>query len=121
MTLLLDVHVPRAVAEALRRRLPDLDVQHLSDWRGGVFRAADDAQILTACFDEGRTWVTMDKATVPVLLLRWAEEGRPHAGVIIATRRRMPSHAPGAAAQSLARLVSEIGEADATNLIRYLQ
>ncbi|MCW5557546.1 MAG: DUF5615 family PIN-like protein [Verrucomicrobiae bacterium] len=121
MTLLLDVHLPRAVVATLQRRLPRLDVQHITEWREGHFRTADDAIILAACHEEGRTWVTLDKASVPPLLLRWAEEGRPHSGVLFATRRRMPPNAPGASAQLLAKLVTEIGDTDVTNLVRYLQ
>jgi len=33
MKLLLDVHIPAAVADTLRRRQPRLDVPHLARWK----------------------------------------------------------------------------------------
>jgi len=59
MKLLLDVHIPAAVAAALHQRQPGLDVQHLAKWKYGDLREAEDADILAACASEGRVWVTL--------------------------------------------------------------
>lgn len=120
MKLLLDSHIPGAVPSALRRRQPGLDVPHLAKWRGGEFLEATDADILAACAEEGRVWVTYDLATVPGLLARWAEEERDHAGVFLVDEATIPPENIGALAAALAELVDEIGETDAGNLVRFL-
>jgi len=56
--LLLDGHIKKAAVAALQRRCPGIEVAHLADWRGGVFRTAPDADILGACFEEGRSFVS---------------------------------------------------------------
>jgi predicted nuclease of predicted toxin-antitoxin system len=49
MKLLLDVHIPAATADALRRRQPGLDVQHLAKWKHGDLLEAEDADVLAGC------------------------------------------------------------------------
>lgn len=109
------------MANALGRRAPHLDAIHLADWRRGALLHADDADILAAGHEEGRVWLTYDQQTVPELLRLWAAEDRPHAGVIFGDRRTVPPNDVKGVAVALAALAAEIGEADTTNLIRYLR
>jgi predicted nuclease of predicted toxin-antitoxin system len=120
LKLLLDSHVKRAVVDALRVRAPGVEVVHLADWRQGALREAADADILAACQEEGRVWLTYDQQTVPDLLREWADAERPHAGVIFADRNSVPPNHAGAVAAAIARLATEVGEVDTTNLVRYL-
>jgi hypothetical protein len=119
--LLLDSHVKKAVVEALGRRAPRLDVVHLAQWREGTFLAAEDADILAGCWEEGRVWLTYDQQTIPDLLRQWGAEERPHAGVFFGDRNTVPPNDVRAVAAAVARLVAEIGEGDTTNLVRYLR
>lgn len=121
MKLLLDSHVKKAVVDALRRRVPHIDAVHLADWRHGALPQADDADILAACHEEGRVWLTYDQQTVPDMLRQWAADHRPHTGVVFGDRNTVPPNRAKAVAAAVARLVAEIGEADTTNLIRYLR
>lgn len=73
MKLLLDVHVPAAVVDALVRRHPGLDAVHLRDWRDGACLGADDREILAMAAGERRTLFTYDLRTIPVLLRALAE------------------------------------------------
>lgn len=63
MKFLLDSHVKRAVVDALRRCAPHLDAIDLADWRHGSLLHADDADILAACHEEGRIWLTPPTAS----------------------------------------------------------
>lgn len=120
MKLLLDSHITRAVASAWQRRWR-LDVLHIADWRGGLYRAADDGEVLAACFDEGRVFVTYDQQTIPVLLRRWAEEEKPHAGVIFGDLNTVPPNRVGVVVRGLTALVEELSGSDMTNVVRYLR
>ena len=121
MRLLLDAHIPRAVGEALRKRHAGLDVQHLARWRGGALLGSEDPDILVACVEEARVWVTYDLATVPDLLRRCAEEERDHAGVFLVDDATIPPENVGALAAALGQVIDEIGEADTKNVVRFLR
>ena len=121
LKILFDSHVKRAAVEVLRRRAVHLDAVHLADWRHGAFLHAEDTDILAACAEEGRAWLTYDQRTIPDLLRQWAAEQRSHAGVAFGDRHTVPPNETGAVAAALAQLVAEIADADTTNLIRYLR
>jgi hypothetical protein len=62
-----------------------------------------------------------DLATIPDLLRRWMAEGRSHSGVIFADENTVKPNAPTEVATAIAGLAREIGNADTTNLIRFLR
>ncbi|SRR5258706_3252664 len=121
MKLLLDVHIAASVVNAIRKRQPGLDVQHLAGWKRGVLREAEDAEILDACAGDRRVWVTYDLATVPDLLSQFAEEGRDHAGVFFADDASLPPEDIGALTKAISDLVEELAGANTTNLVRFLR
>lgn len=110
MRLLLDAHLPLAVATQLR--LGGIDAIALQDWRGGELRHADDEQILTAAYEERRVLITYDRRTIPPLLRDWAELNQPHAGVILIGPRTIPPHDIGLLVRSLRALAEEYGTED---------
>ena len=118
---MLDSHIPAAVITALRKGHPGLDVQHLARWRGGDLLEAQDADILAACAEESRVWITYDLATVPSLLTRLASEGQEHAGVFLVDDATIPPEEIGRLAAAISDLIREIGEADTRNLVRFVQ
>jgi hypothetical protein len=119
--LLLDVHIQKATVPALQRRCPTADIAHISEWKGGLFRTADDADILLACFSDNRVLVTYDQRTIPGLLRRWAAEERHHAGVIFGDSNSVPANDPGAVAAALSVLMQSMSGSDTTNVVRYLR
>jgi hypothetical protein len=116
--LLLDVHVTKAVVGALHKAAPAIQAEHISQWRGGLFLRADDAEILAACHSEKRMLLTYDLATIPDLLRRWMAEDRPHSGVIFSDENTVKPNTPAEVASALA---DEIGDTNTTNLVRYLR
>lgn len=78
----LDEHVPKAVAEGLRRRGVDVvTVQDLG------LQAADDAQHMERATEEGRVLVTQD-----VDFLRLPASGAAHRGIVYAPQQTSVSH-----------------------------
>jgi predicted nuclease of predicted toxin-antitoxin system len=84
--LLLDNHIPRAVAEGLRRA--DIDALASPEWRGGGFREAEDELILARAAEDGLVFVAYDRRTVPSLLTRWSAGFRQMPACSWSTRRR---------------------------------
>jgi hypothetical protein len=119
--LLLDGHIKKAAGRTLQRRCPGIEAVHISDWQGGLFRTADDLDILMACYEENRILVTYDQRTVPGLLRRWAAAERAHAGVIFGDADSVPPSDPGAVAAALSALIQEVSGTDLTNVVRYLR
>jgi hypothetical protein len=121
VTLLLDCHVAKATVQALRKNIPTLDAKHLANWRSGAFLRASDEDILAACHQERWAFVTFDQRTIPDLLRSWAAEQPAHSGVIFGDENTVNPSYPGTVAAALARLAKEIGDADTTNLVRFLR
>jgi hypothetical protein len=119
--LLLDCHISKATLAALRKLSTSIEAQHLAEWRAGAFLRAADEDILTACHEEQRLFVTFDQRTIPDLLRLWAAEDRPHSGLLFGDENTVKPNNPATVAAALAALAREIGSADTTNLIRFLR
>ena len=121
MRLLLDCHISKSTVRALLKRASSLKIEHLADWRNGAFLMASDEQILTACHEERRIFLTFDQKTIPDLLRRWAAEERPHSGILFADENSIPPNQPGVLAAAIAAFAEKIGDQDWTNLVRFLR
>jgi hypothetical protein len=121
MKLLLDEHVPRAVAVGLRRRSRRLVVHAMNEWEGGNFLGQEDAACLREAAAQGLTLVTYDRRTIPPLLKIWAEEGRSHGGIIFVDEKTISQADIGGLILSLSRLAKEAGDWDWANRIVFLR
>ena len=81
MRLILDIHIPAAVARGLQKH--GIDVVTAATWDNGVIRTATDSVILTVATAEERVLVSYDTKTLPPLAKDWAERGLRHAGLIL--------------------------------------
>jgi len=100
--LLLDAHVPVAVAPAVRGLCFDADVQHVSTWQDGAYTNAADSVLLEACWQDGRALVSKDRATLPGWIALRVAEGKEHAGILLYDLERFKSHQIGALARAIA-------------------
>ncbi|HEY9171194.1 MAG TPA: DUF5615 family PIN-like protein [Verrucomicrobiae bacterium] len=121
MKLLFDCHVAKATVGALRKVAPGIQAEHLAEWRGGAFLRAGDDEILAACYEEKRVFLTYDQATIADLLRQWAAEERPNSGVVFADENTVKPNIPADVAEAVAELAGEIGSSDTKNLVRYLR
>jgi hypothetical protein len=119
--LLFDCHVTKATVGALRKLAPGIQAEHLAQWRGGAFLRAGDDEILAACHEEKRVFLTYDQATIADLLRQWAAEERTHSGVVFADENTVKPNIPADVAGAVAELAGEIGSSDTKNLVRYLR
>ena len=85
LTLLLDAHLPLALADALRRA--GIEADHVATWRGGALRPADDRTLLREAARAGRAFVTRDTSTVPPEAFALIGDGEPTGGVIVISSR----------------------------------
>jgi hypothetical protein len=83
--LLLDEHLPSALARALRS--VGHDAVTLAEWFDGDLRSEPDRGVLTAAFLDGRLLISGDVHTIPDTLRTLIDEGKHHAGVILVSSR----------------------------------
>ncbi len=121
MRLLFDCHVTKATLGALRSLAPAIQAEHLALWRQGAFLRAADDEILAACHEERRVFLTYDQATIVDLLRQWAAEERSHSGVVFADENTVKPNVPGDIAKAVAELAKEIRSSDMRNIVRYLR
>ncbi|HEV2325068.1 MAG TPA: DUF5615 family PIN-like protein [Terracidiphilus sp.] len=121
LKLLLDEHISPDVAEGLRRRAPGLMIRSMAEWEEGNFLGQEDSVCLEEAFVHGLTLVTYDRRTIPHLLKRWAEEVRPHAGVIFVDEKTISPADIGGLVKALAILVKQTSTWDWTNRILFLR
>jgi hypothetical protein len=119
--LLLDIHIPPAVAAGVVARRPNCTVVSLRDWRDGAYRSAADADILKAAHDEGLTLITFDLRSIRPLLRAWGTERRVHAGVILIDERTIRQDDVGGLIRSLTHLWDHRSHEDWTNVVEFLR
>lgn len=119
MRLLLDIHIPVAVAQQLR--LTGIDAISLAEWRAGMFRTASDSVILSAALEEGRVLVTYDLRSIRSLVLEWSSAGKDHAGVIFVDDKAIRAHEVGRLVRALRLHVEQYGEMPWTNHSDFLK
>ncbi|MDQ3548546.1 MAG: DUF5615 family PIN-like protein [Chloroflexota bacterium] len=118
MRLILDVHVPSAVARGLQAT--GIDVVTVATWLGGDIRTAADEDILTVATNENRVLVSYDTKTLRPLAGDWSELGRHHAGMIFIDDRTYRQNDIGDIVRALRTLVAERGDEDWQDQIAFL-
>lgn len=118
MRLLLDSHIPHAVASPLRHN--GFDVETLAQWHGGTYLEQSDDLILEAASADARTQVSYDCKTIPGLLSAWARAGRSHGGVILVDEKTIHQNDVGGLVRALRALRQRYGNEVWTDRCHYL-
>jgi hypothetical protein len=105
--LLLDSHVPVALAAALRLLRTDVDVQHVSTWQEGAYLNATDDVLLEACWQDSRALVSKDRATLPGWIQLRIADGKEHAGVLLYDLERFKAPQIGALANAISSALDQ--------------
>jgi predicted nuclease of predicted toxin-antitoxin system len=119
MRLLLDEHVPPAVAAGLRGL--GVDTIALRDWHGGGHLGARDADVLTAARVDGLVLVSYDQRTLRPLLRDWSETSERHSGVIFISHQTLAANDIGGLMRALKALADRSGEDDWTDRVVFLR
>jgi len=118
LSLILDSHVPPAIAKAARKTA-GLSVIPLRDWHGGVYLHESDARLLALAWEARLTSVTYDVNTFPLVVKKRLESGLAHAGMIYVSAR-FRQNAIDVIARALVTLWKKERGLDWTNRIRFL-
>jgi uncharacterized protein DUF5615 len=111
LKLFLDEHIDPAVAAALRRRFPGLEVLSIHDT---AFVGLADPALLEILDTDKRTLVTRDVNSVPLHANRRIEAGLTHGGVIYVDSKRLKQKDRRGLIRRLAAVVDEHGHEDWT-------
>lgn len=120
LTLLLDEHISPAVAEQMRVKRADIDVQSILSWRGGGFVGVPDPAILAALQEEGRVLVTYDTQMLSEWSFVFTGEA-PFAGVIFVDACTIAPNNLGGLVLALLALWEQSHEQDWTNRLDFLR
>jgi len=118
---LLDEHVSREVAAALRRRGRSLEVYCMAEWEQGSYLGLGDSACLEKAGAQGLALVTYDRRAIPPLLKAWAQEDRNHGGVIFVDDKTIPPHDIGGLVWALFNLFEDAGRWDWANRVCFLR
>lgn len=121
LKLLLDEHISPDVADGLRRRNRAMEIRYMVEWEDGSFLGQEDSACLREAAVQKLTLVTYDRRTIPPLLKTWAEEERPHGGVVFVDEKTISPADIGGLVWALTRLARETGNWDWTNRIYFLR
>jgi predicted nuclease of predicted toxin-antitoxin system len=121
LKLLLDEHIPPAVAMGLATLNSGIEVDALRSWRDGRSLGEPDERILSEAAKAGLTLVTYDLDMIPRLLRELARGGQSHGGVIFIAQRQIRSSDVGGLGRALAGLFKEAGNWDWTNRVVFLR
>jgi predicted nuclease of predicted toxin-antitoxin system len=116
LRLFLDAHIsgPR-IARALRER--GYDVRAADEERD--LDGLEDEHLLQLAADEGRVMITFDVKDFTVIARRWAEAGKPHAGLGIVVG--LDHGEFGTILDSLSRAIdARPGQAEWTNVTQFI-
>ncbi len=84
MKLLTDEHFPAEISQAVRRKMPNLDIQSIHETNlAGLL----DQPLLAALDLQQRTLLTRDVNSIPDFLKERLREGKTHGGVIYVSSR----------------------------------
>jgi hypothetical protein len=121
LSLLLDEHLSPTVAVQVQAKRPEVPIQSIYHWRGGIFASEDDNSLLAAAAREGLTLVTYDQKTIPTLLEEIALLGRSHGGVIFVDDKTIASSHIGSLVLALVALWEQCHVWDWVDRVMFLQ
>ena len=121
LKLLLDEHVPPAVADGLKRLKGSITAHALRSWRDGSYLGRSDEEILFEAAREGLTLVTYDLDTIPKILSDHMRAGLSHGGVIFIPQNQIRSSDVGGLVRALSELHKRDGKADCTDRVVFLR
>jgi len=108
--LLLDSHVPADLVEALVHLRSEIEVEHVATWQEGAYLNATDDLLLEACWEDKRTLVSKDRATLPGWIALRVAAGKDHGGVLLYDLERFKAQQIGALAKAIVAAVDFGGD-----------
>ncbi len=82
LSLLLDENISDEIARQILAKRVDIPIFSAHDWEEGRLRGVSDEMVLRAAAEAGLTLVSYDVNTIPLLLMRLANEAFVHGGIV---------------------------------------
>jgi hypothetical protein len=120
LRLLLDANVPPAAAMRVSLARPDVVIQSVHTWDGGVYLGRPDDELLHGAAQAGMALGTYDRKTIPPLLASLAAAGRSHAGVVFIDHRTIAPADIGGLARAMIELWDQARQWDWRDRIAFM-
>lgn len=104
LSLLLDENISDEIARQVSAKRPDIPIFSVQDWEKGRLRSVSDEEILRIAQQAALTLVTYDVNTIPLLLVRLANEAFVHGGIIFVHNATIRSNDHGSLTRALLQL-----------------
>lgn len=101
LALLLDENLSDEIARQVTAKRPDIPIFSAHTWEGGRLRSVSDEAVLRTAAEAGLTLVTYDVNTIPILLVRLANEEFVHGGIVFINHATMRSNDYGSLVRAL--------------------
>jgi hypothetical protein len=121
LKLLLDEHIPPAVAGGLKRHIRLIEVHALRNWQAGALLGEPDEVILDEAAKLRLTLVTYDLDTIPKILSDRMRAGLSHGGAVLVPQNQIRSSDVGGMVRALSELHRREGKADWTGRVVFLR
>jgi len=112
LALLLDENISDEITRQVSAKRPGLPIFSVIDWQEGRLKGVSDEEVLRSTQEAGLTLVTYDVNTIPLLLVRLANEAFIHCGIVFVNNATMRSNDYGSLVRSLIQLYDAEKEAD---------
>jgi hypothetical protein len=111
LSLLLDENLSDEIARQVTAKRADIPIFSAHDWEGGRLRGVRDEAVLRAAAEAGLTIVSYDVNTIPLLLVRLANEAFTHGGIVFVHNATIRSNDYGRLVRALILLYDAEKEA----------
>ena len=120
LSLLLDENLSDEIARQVVAKRPDIPIFSAHDWEGGRLRGVSDDVVLRAAAEACLTLVSYDVNTIPLLLMRLANEAFVHGGIVFVHNATIRSNDYGSLIRALIQLYDAEKEAEWKDRLYFL-
>ena len=120
LSLLLDENISDEIARKILAKRVDIPIFSAHDWEEGRLRGVSDEMVLRAAAEAGLTLVSYDVNTIPLLLMRLANEAFVHGGIVFVHNATIRSNDYGSLIRALIQLYDAEKEAEWKDRLYFL-
>ncbi len=120
LSLLLDENISDEIARQILAKRVDIPIFSAHDWEEGRLRGVSDEMVLRAAAEAGLTLVSYDVNTIPLLLMRLANEAFVHGGIVFVHNATIRSNDYGGLMRALIQLYDAEKEAEWKDRLYFL-
>ena len=120
LSLLLDENISDEIARKILAKRVDIPIFSAHDWEEGRLRGVSDEMVLRAAAEAGLILVSYDVNTIPLLLMRLANEAFVHGGIVFVHNATIRSNDYGSLIRALIQLYDAEKEAEWKDRLYFL-